>query len=48
MQSQKLNNKKGTPQTLQPVRVVGTPIYKYLCGFELGLQIFLKGLTVDK
>lgn len=42
MQSQLLNNKKGTPQTLQPVRVVLSSIYKYLWDFELGLQIFLK------
>jgi len=41
MQSQQLNNKKGTPETLQPVRVVRAPIYKYLWVFQLGLQIFL-------
>lgn len=48
MQFQILNNKKGTPPTLQPPRVMRAPIYKYLWGFELGLQIFFKGLTVDK
>ncbi len=48
MQSQQLNNKKGTPESLQLLRVVLAPIYKYLWAFELGLQIFFKGLTVDK
>jgi hypothetical protein len=36
MQSQQLNNKKGTPETLQPVRVVRTPRVTEFYNFKVG------------
>jgi hypothetical protein len=40
MQLKHLNNKKGTPQTMQPVRVVLTPIITEFYNFKVGCDFF--------